>query len=109
MLLWRRSIFPKEVSALLTLQDVQYILHSLETASDQLSEDVDCIVYRTDVFACGDETIVSRHIDIAFTFGEYCEIDDALPLFQRICAQGGLTPSMTEETALLYQKPQRPL
>lgn len=88
---------------MLRLTDVHQLLQSLAMADADLRNEVDCIVFRTDVFTCGADEIISRHIDIEFTFGEHCEISDALPLFDWICAQCSLAPSTAEET-VLYQK-----
>lgn len=89
---------------MLTSTDVQNILRFLGASADDLSKDVDCIVYRTDVFSCGEEAIISRHIDIEFTFGEHYEIADTLPLFDWICDHSGLAPSSEETAVLLYQQ-----
>ena len=34
------------------------------------------------MFECGDTPIIDRHIDIEYSFGDYCEIREDNPLFQ---------------------------
>lgn len=68
------------------------------------SEDVACIVCRTDVFECGDDNIVNRHIDIEFTFGEYIEVHEKDAVFQYICTQSGLHPITEQGEVIIYQK-----
>lgn len=72
---------------------------------DELSKEVSCIVYRTDIFECGDDNIISRHIDIEFTFGDYYEICEDNPIFQYICSLCSLQTSMKEQDEMmLYHK-----
>ena len=59
---------------MITINDVKQISKkiSLENgiSENDLSEDVSEIVYRTDVFECDDASIIDRHIDIEYSFGE---------------------------------------
>ena len=62
---------------MITMDDVKQISQKISLqnsiASDDLSKDISEIVYRTDVFECGDTSIMDRHIDIEYSFGDYCE------------------------------------
>lgn len=74
-------------------------------AEDDLREEISEIVYRVDVFECEDAPIMNRHIDIEYTFGDYCEIRAENPLFQFICTLCSLSLEQVEEEELiLYQK-----
>ena len=95
---------------MLNLLEVQQIINKLTLEKSMvhiydLSKDVSCIVYRTDIFECGDDNIISRHIDIEFTFGDYYEICEDNPIFQYICSLGGLQKSMKkQDEMILYQQ-----
>ena len=61
-------------------------------------------MYRVDVFECEDAPIMDRHIDIEYSFGDYCEIREGNPLFQFICTLCSLSLEQAEEEELiLYQ------
>ena len=66
-------------------------------SENDLSEDVSEIVYRTDVFECDDASIIDRHIDIEYSFGDYYEVHEDSPLFQFICALCNLSLAQEEE------------
>ena len=66
-------------------------------SEDNLSEDVSEIVYRTDVFECDDASIIDRHIDIEYSFGDYYEVHEDSPLFQFICALCNLSLEQEQE------------
>ena len=95
---------------MLNLSEIKKIINKLaleETMAqnDDISKEVSCIVYRTDIFECGDDNIISRHIDIEFTFGDYYEICEDNPAFQYICSLCSLQTSMKEQDEImLYQK-----
>lgn len=86
---------------MITINDVKQISKkmSLENgiSENDLSEDVSEIVYRTDVFECDDASIIDRHIDIEYSFGDYYEVHEDSPLFQFICALCNLSLAQEEE------------
>ena len=86
---------------MITINDVKQISKkiSLENgiSENDLSEDVSEIVYRTDVFECDDASIIDRHIDIEYSFGDYYEAHEDSPLFQFICALCNLSLAQEEE------------
>ena len=92
---------------MLTMDEIRQISKkiSLENGipDDNLSEDVSEIVYRTDVFECGDTPIIDRHIDIEYSFGDYYEVHEDNPLFQFICELCSLSLAQEEEEIILYQ------
>ena len=92
---------------MITMDDVKQISQkiSLENgiSDDDLSEDVSEIVYRVDVFECGDTPIIDRHIDIEYSFGDCYEVHEDNPLFQFICELCSLSLAQEEEKIILYQ------
>ena len=92
---------------MITMDDIRQISQkiSLENgiSDDDLSEDVSEIVYRIDVFECGDSPIIDRHIDIEYSFGDYYEVHEDSPLFQFICELCNLSLAQEEEEIILYQ------
>ena len=86
---------------MITINEVKQISKkiSLENgiSENDLSEDVSEIVYRTDVFECDDASIIDRHIDIEYSFGDYYEAHEDSPLFQFICALCNLSLAQEEE------------
>lgn len=71
---------------------------------EELSEEILQIVFRRDVFACGSDTLIDRHIDIEYSFGEYYEVREENPLFQYICSLCGLSLLQEEqEEIVIYQ------
>lgn len=91
---------------MITIDDVKQISQkiSLENgiSDDNLSEDISEIVYRIDMFECGDAPIIDRHIDIEYSFGDCYEVHEESPLFQFICALCNLS-AQEEEEIILYQ------
>lgn len=73
-------------------------------SDDDLIDDISCIIYRNDLFECGNTTINSRHIDIEFSFGEYCEIQENTPAFQFVCSLCNLPLPEEEHEFIIYQK-----
>ena len=92
---------------MITINDVKQIIQkiSLENgiSDDDLCEDVSEIVYRIDVFECGDFPLIDRHIDIEYSFGDYYEVHEDNPLFQFICTLCNLSLTQEEEEIILYQ------
>ena len=92
---------------MITMDNVKQISQkiSLENgiSDDDLSEDVSEIVYRIDVFECGDSPVIDRHIDIEYSFGDYYEVHEDSPLFQFICELCNLSSAQEEEEIILYQ------
>lgn len=86
---------------MITINEVKQISKkiSLENgiSENDLSEDVSEIVYRTDVFECDDASIIDRHIDIEYSFGDYYEVYEDSPLFQFICALCNLSLEQEQE------------
>ena len=68
-----------------------------------LCEDVSCIVYYNDLFQCGENNIIDRHINIEFVFGEYYELHDEDELFQYIYQLCELSAMMKKGKIILYQ------
>lgn len=95
---------------MMNLNGVKQVINKLAlektmVQNNDLSNEVSCIVYRVDIFKRGDDNIISRHIDIEFTFGDYYEICEDNSIFQYICSLCGLQTSMKEQDeVLLYQK-----
>ncbi|MDE7327770.1 MAG: hypothetical protein K2N63_16080 [Lachnospiraceae bacterium] len=92
---------------MITVDDVKQISQkiSLENgiSDDNLSEDVSEIVYRIDVFECDDTSIIDRHIDIEYSFGDFYEVHEDNPLFQFICTLCNLSLAQEKEEIILYQ------
>lgn len=86
---------------MITINDVKQIskIISLENgiSENDLSEDVSEIVYRVDVFECDDASVIDRHIDIEYSFGDYYEVHEDSPLFPFICALCNLSLEQEEE------------
>lgn len=91
---------------MITIQEVRQIVDQLSIKSflsnNDLIDSLSCIIYRNDMFECGDTTINSKHIDIEFSFGEYCEIHESSPLFQFICTLCDF--QLSEQEFIIYQK-----
>lgn len=92
---------------MITMDDLKQISRkvSLENGilDDNLSEDVSEIVYRMDMFECGDTLITDRHIDIEYSFGDYYEVHEDNPLFEFICTLCDLPLLQEEKEIILYQ------
>ncbi len=94
---------------MITINEVKQIISKLSweniSGSDEnLIDDITCIIYRNDVFDCGNTTINSRHIDIEFSFGEYYELHENSPAFQLICSLCDLQSAEEEQEFIIYQK-----
>ena len=99
---------------MITLQGVKKIsdklyMENMDIAKDSqcedLSEEIFQIVFRKDVLECGSDTMVDRHIDIEYSFGECYEVHEETPLFQYICSLCGLSLLQEErEEMVIYQK-----
>lgn len=92
---------------MITIDEVKQISRKLSLdngiSDDDLSEDISGIVYRMDVFECGDAPIIDRHIDIEYSFGDYYEVHEDNPSFQFICTLCGLPLLQGEKEIILYQ------
>ena len=76
-----------------------------DNPGEDLSEDIFQIVFRTDKYECEDTTIIDRHIDIEYSFGEYYEVSEGTSLFQYICSLCNLPLSQEEqEEIIIYQQ-----
>ena len=86
---------------MISLDDVKQISPKLSLengiSEDDLGEDVSEIVYCIDVFECDDASIIDRHIDIEYSFGDYYEVHEDSPLFQFICALCNLSLEQEQE------------
>lgn len=94
---------------MLTLEDVRQIIKQLPfegaaASEDDLSGEAACVVYRTDVFDCGETKMVKRHIDIEFAFGDYHELHEGEALFQHISELCDLPAAVAEGEMVLYQR-----
>ena len=94
---------------MIALNDVKQISSKLSMEmmgmeSDNLSEDISCIVYRTEMFEVGDDAMIDRHIDIEYSFGEYYEVCEDTSLFQYISTLCNLPLLQEEQEIILYQK-----
>lgn len=92
---------------MITMDDVNQISRkvSLENGilDNNLSEDISEIVYRMDMFECGDTPITDRHIDIEYSFGDYYEVHEDNPLFEFICTLCDLPLLQEGKEIILYQ------
>ena len=76
-----------------------------DNPGEDLSEDIFQIVFRKDEYECGDTTIIDRHIDIEYSFGEYYEVSEDTSLFQYICSLCNLSLSQEDrEEVIIYQQ-----
>lgn len=93
---------------MITINEVKQIANKLSleklSTSEDLINDISCIIYRNNVFECGNATIISRHIDIEFSFGEYYEIHETNSVFQYICTLCNLPLLQDEQEFVIYQK-----
>lgn len=94
---------------MLTLNQVRQIcrkvpLENMGESDDGFMEDLSGIVYRTNVFECGDASIIDRHIDIEYSYGEYFEIHEDASLFQLICTLCNLPLLQEEKEIIIYQR-----
>ena len=97
---------------MITLEDVKRISEKLfmenmdipnDNRGEDLSEEISQIVFRKDVFECDSDTVVDRHIDIEYSFGECYEVHEETPLFQYICSLSGLSLLQEErEEVVIY-------
>lgn len=73
---------------MLTPEQIKEIIRRLAEENgieiDASSEDISSIVYRVDVFGDEDPSMIDRHIDIEYSFGDYFEITEDSPLFEYI-------------------------
>lgn len=96
---------------MISSDEVKNIIGQLELkngviARSDLSEDVCCITYHIDIFKYGDCSIMNKHIDIEFIFGDYCEIQEGEAIYQYIFKLCNLQTLKADEEVvmILYQK-----
>lgn len=94
---------------ILTWNEVKQIFHQLYLEHAGISEEILCedisrIVYCSDVIDCGSATIIHRHIDIEYSFGDFCEICEDTLVFQSICTLCRLPLLNEKKDIVLYQK-----
>ncbi len=92
---------------MITIKEVYQIIGklSLENSSisnNDLIDNLSCIIYRNDMFECGNTMINHKHIDMEFSFGEYYEIHETSPLFRFICTLCDFP--LSEQEFMIYQK-----
>ena len=97
---------------MLNISDVEKIIIKLSKdnienttiPTEALSNDVSCIIYRTDIFKYGDKNVIRRHMDIEFTFGGFYEINEDNQMFQYVCSLCNLQIHKDEQNdIILYQ------
>ena len=74
---------------MVTMDNLEQITRKLSLEigipNDEVMEDISSIVYYVDVFECdGDTSIIERHIDVEYSFGEYYEV----PIWAAVIAGG---------------------
>lgn len=72
--------------------------------NDDLSGDISSIVYRVDVFGDENPSMIHRHIDIEYSFGEYFEITEDSPLFEYIRGLCDLPLSDKEQEITIWEE-----
>lgn len=70
---------------------------------DSSCEEISSIVYYTDVIECEGTAVIHRHIDIEYSFGDYYEVCEDMPLFEYICTLCSLPKPEEEQELILYQ------
>lgn len=93
---------------MITLDDVKEVSGKLALengiTADASKDDICSIIYRADVFDVEDPSMIERHIDIEYSFGEYYEIAEDTPLFQFICGLCDLPLSREEQEIVIWEK-----
>lgn len=79
--------------------------NKLMTGMD-FTRDVSQIAYHIDVFQCGKSSIINKHIDVEFSFGEYLEIQEDEELYRYLfdLCNLQLVKADTDTLIILYQK-----
>lgn len=88
---------------MLTQSEVEHISSRMSTGNVD-SEEISRIIYRIDVYKAGNERIISRHVDIEYTYGKYYEICENTALFQYISTVHYLPLFQEDQEIVLYQK-----
>lgn len=88
---------------MLAQSEVDQISSQLSTGNVD-NEEISRIIYRIDVYKAGNERIISRHVDIEYTYGEYYEICENTALFQYISTVHYLLLFQEDQEIVLYQK-----
>ena len=95
---------------MLTLEQVKEISRRLALENgaedgDLSAEDISSIVYRVDVFGDEDPSMIDRHIDIEYSFGDFFEItEDHTPLFEYIRDLCDLPLSDEEQEITIWEE-----
>ncbi len=95
---------------MLTYNEVQQIHNKLSSentdiADDNLDEEITSIIYYVDKIDCDKETtLVHRHIDIEYSFGEYYVISEGTPLFDAVCSLCSLQLQSELQETVLFSK-----
>lgn len=97
---------------MLTKDDVKEISRRMASektdgAEDCSWEDISAVVCRVDVFPLDDdggESVLHRHIDIEYSFGDYYEAEEEDPLFRFIAGLSGLVLPEEETEIILYEE-----
>ncbi len=94
---------------MITLNEVEEICNRISLENGTVPEknagkDISCIVYRADVFACGETSIMDRHIDMEYSFGEYYEIQEHSSVFQFIRTLCGLPLLQEKKEIVVYRR-----
>lgn len=87
----------KEICRLLSLE-----VTGTPDDANALFADVSQVVFRREVTDCGDAVFAARHIDLEYSFGDYCEIAEGTPLFGYISGLCPLPEGEEETEVLLY-------
>lgn len=88
---------------MITRNEVRQISNGLFMENGS-SEEISRIVYYIDVYETGDDTIIRRHVDIEYCFGEYYEICEGTSLFQLISTLCNLPLLQEEQEIVVYQR-----
>lgn len=72
--------------------------------NDNSGEDISSVVYRVDVFGDEDPSMIDRHIDIEYSFGDYFEITEDSPLFEYIRSLCDLPLSDEEQEITIWEE-----
>ncbi len=89
----------KEICRLLSLE-----ITGTSDDTDALFADVSQVVFRREVTDCGDAVFAARHIDLEYSFGDYCEIAEGTPLFGYISGLCSLPEEKVETEMVLYEE-----
>lgn len=89
---------------ILTRSEVEKICKQLFMEDCNIDEEISCIVYRIEMYDVDTDHLIDRHIDIEYSYGEYCEICEDTDLFQYICSLCDLPLLQEEQEIVIYEK-----